>query len=235
MTKLIHRSGGSNEWKTPDRVRLPLKESFQIRLDACASDDHMCSTFHNEEADGLVMPWIGNPSQGYNFGYFWNYFNCPYSGKGVQERWIEKALAERDKRNACSLGLIPARMGNGANQLALDEAKYALFIKGRLTFGTEDQWIAHWIDKWDKEEIGHRYLLEAVPYDIVLRHTNNLNIIEQLHELRELYPNKMAKRVRMDNAGFNSVIYVFMPRRFYLGAVEIKALQDGIGGKLIKL
>ena len=93
MTKLVHRSGGSNEWKTDQRVLDCLLPEFRVTLDVCAADNHVANRFYTVKDDGLAQPWDGSEyDSGVGHGIDWNWWNCPYSGKGEQEKWARKAM-----------------------------------------------------------------------------------------------------------------------------------------------
>ena len=123
LGKVLHASkktGGSDEWGTPQRIFDKLNEEFSFSLDACASEwNAKCPRYYTEDDDGLMLPWET-----------WTWCNPPYSN--IVD-WYAKAAREATLGNS-SVILTFARTDTKAFHEYAARASAMVFLRGRIKF-----------------------------------------------------------------------------------------------------
>lgn len=137
----VHGMSNSGEWESPPDLVADLATVFDWDLDVCASRANVCDNFYSPEDDSLSQFW---------YGLCW--MNPPYGRKRHIDLWMRKARAFASPSTAI-VCLPPART---STRWWHDNAPYAsliVFIKGRLTFGSDEYWA--WV--WEQKVIsGHK-------------------------------------------------------------------------------
>lgn len=117
------KTGGRDDWETPDCVLERVRRVWPIALDPCAplgrNPVGAKHTF-DESTDGLTASWYDYTNGGEGLVFV----NYPYSQKG----WLEKC----DKSGCEVIALCPARTDTRAWHSVTPTA--VAFWKGRLTF-----------------------------------------------------------------------------------------------------
>ena len=117
----IHFMSSADPWETPQDLFDDLNEIFAFELDVCAAEDNAkCENYISKETDSFKVEWNGSC-----------WMNPPYGRK--IGRWIEKAKNSA-KSGTTVVCLVPARTDTKWFQL-IWEAKYIVFLHGRLKFG----------------------------------------------------------------------------------------------------
>jgi hypothetical protein len=126
---LRYRDDGhpSQEWSTPEYVLEPVRQALggTIGLDPCTEPGNPAAAerFYCLPADGAALPWDAETI----------YVNPPYSR--ARERWVLKCI-EAARAGSTVVLLIPAATDTRIWQKAVSTATSAVFIKGRVKFGT---------------------------------------------------------------------------------------------------
>lgn len=129
-------SSENQKWATRWEFFNKWNERFNFDLDVCASHgDQKCERYYSPEEDGLSKPWDG---------VFW----CNPEYGREQVKWVNCGISQR----ASGVFLIPARTDTKLfHEILLPEQHKGYlgieFIKGRITFGSDDYW--RWV--WDQE------------------------------------------------------------------------------------
>lgn len=110
---------GQNVRRTPKAFFDELNAEFDFTIDVAALPDNaLCERFWTPEDDGLAQDWTGERC----------WMNPPYSWIPA---WTEKAATSK----ALTVGLLPARTGNGwFHDHVLAAGAEVRFIRGRLQF-----------------------------------------------------------------------------------------------------
>jgi phage N-6-adenine-methyltransferase len=112
--------------RTPDGLFRRLDEEFHFTLDAAASDvNAKCERYFTREADGLGQDW----------GTERVWCNPPF-GRGLKE-WARKAW-EASRAGALVVLLVPSSTDLDWWHDYILEADEIRFIRGRMSFGSED-------------------------------------------------------------------------------------------------
>lgn len=119
-------SSKTDLWATPQEFFDKLNEEFHFTLDPCACEDNRkCEKFFSKEDDGLSKDWGGE-----------NVFCNPPYGRGITEKWVEKAYSESQKPNTLVVCLLPARTDTRwFHDYVLAKKAEIRFVRGRLKFG----------------------------------------------------------------------------------------------------
>jgi site-specific DNA-methyltransferase (adenine-specific) len=150
MSRLdVHFSSASIEWGTPDDVIALVRTQYPLVLDVCATPGRqkapnyfappgadLSNAFGDtiRAVDGLIQDWAAWCR--YLGGAAW--MNPPF-GRGVINRWVEKAALEADK-GACVIALLPVRSDtswwhNFVEPVRLGEKPgEVIFWRGRMRF-----------------------------------------------------------------------------------------------------
>jgi len=137
----VHFSSKNQAWSTPQDFFDKLDKEFNFTLDPCCSvETAKCSKFYTESDDGLSKDWSSEVV----------FMNPPY-GREIA-KWMEKAYLEYLK-GATVVCLIPSRTDTKYWHEHIFPHYYkgdveVRFLKGRLTFGTEDYWTDIWESKF---------------------------------------------------------------------------------------
>lgn len=114
----------SDEWETPQDLFNELDAEFHFTLDVAASDEnHKCARYFTKDQDGLLQDWSGE--------IVW--CNPPY-GKGVIEKWVEKAYRSCREDGTIVVLLIPSRTDVGYFHRFILYRSEIRFIRGRLKY-----------------------------------------------------------------------------------------------------
>lgn len=132
MTRVEHRSaksGGRDDWRTPECVLERVRQIDEIGLDPCASDQCQWSERFADQNffsdfDGLAQDWSKWPHRGLTF------VNWPYS---QSRKWSEKVCLEAS-RGVPIIALCGARPGAKWYRKAVAHADAVAEWRGRLTF-----------------------------------------------------------------------------------------------------
>ena len=126
VDKVLFKSGGSNDWGTPQWLYDMLDSEFHFTLDPCANDDNaMCDAYFTEAEDGLVQPWGGCSEV--------VFVNPPYSPWQTAYAWVHKCYDEA-WAGARVVALLPVRTSNKWFHDFVMYAEEIRFINGRLEF-----------------------------------------------------------------------------------------------------
>ena len=118
----VHYSSANDSWETPTALYSALHEEFSFDLDPASDESNFkCARHFTVEDDGLAQRWSGSV-----------WCNPPY-GRGVIDRWTDKAIAEADHCRVICL-LVPARPGSRWFDRLLSRADETRFLSGRVTF-----------------------------------------------------------------------------------------------------
>lgn len=133
----IFTSKQSSLWKTPVGLLAGVCTRIPISLDVCADDGWVTHNFITPEQDGLTTPWNRDGV---------NWCNPPWSEGGGAAPWVDKGVYEWEENRCSTLFLLPARVGTRLWQNTLLTKQWRIwFLRGRLTFGSMDQWATyHW-------------------------------------------------------------------------------------------
>ncbi len=118
-------------WNTRDEYFLQWKERFEFNLDVCATEgDQKCDRYYTPEEDGLSQPWNNKGD------VFW--CNPPYGREQI--KWVKWGVEQKAK----GVFLLPARTDTKLfHEWIVPNCKIE-FIKGRLTFGSDEYWAWVW-------------------------------------------------------------------------------------------
>ena len=145
MNNQLMFSSKNQAWDTPQDFFDKQNAIFSFDLDVCATEQSAkCANYFTPEINGLEQKWLG---------VCW--CNPPYGSE--QTEWIKKAYLEAQAGRAQTVMLLPARTDTKVfHRYIWDEAidswrtgVQGIFIKGRLTFGSNDYW--QWV--WEQEII----------------------------------------------------------------------------------
>ena len=107
-------------WVTPKEFFEPLRQEFDLEVDAAASSDNaMLPTFWDENSDGLKQDWTGLK--------IW--LNPPYGRKIIN--WIKKAS---ESNASVIVALLPARTDTRWFHDYIYKKTEIRFIRGRVYF-----------------------------------------------------------------------------------------------------
>lgn len=129
-SSVVHSSaktGGSDNWCTPDSVLNPLRSTFgQIGLDPCTTESNptKAKLFNTPERCGLSSDWSTPKSS-------WIFVNPPYS---QIKAWVSKCVENFDASAKGTVGLFPSRTGTKWFQPVWETATLLFFFQGRLRF-----------------------------------------------------------------------------------------------------
>lgn len=138
-------SSATDQWDTPPELVAAMAPIFPWDLDVCASGPNVCQRFYSPADDGLVKPWRG---------LCW--MNSPY-GRDITA-WVERASMARV--HATTVSLLPARPDTAWFQDTVPFASQVVFIRGRLTFGSD----AYWAWRWEQPTINGK------PNNLYMKH-----------------------------------------------------------------
>lgn len=127
-------SSATCQWDTPPKLVAAMAPVFPWSLDVCASGPNVCKNhYFLPEMDGLKMPW---------FGLCW--MNPPY-GTQILE-WVKTAwfYGSQIKAGITVVSLLPARTDTVWWHATVPSASQVVFIRGRLTFGSDAYWAWRW-------------------------------------------------------------------------------------------
>jgi phage N-6-adenine-methyltransferase len=126
MQSQLMTSTNSN-WETPLKLFNLLDQIFKFGLDAAASDyNYLCEDYFTEEDDALSNSWTESPiPAGPAF------LNPPYGS--IIGKFIEKAELE-SRKGLTVVCLTPARTDTKWFRTIWNQAKYTVFLYGRLKF-----------------------------------------------------------------------------------------------------
>lgn len=127
-------SSASEQWDSPPELVAELSTVFSWDLDVCADNGNVCTHFYSPEDNGLTQTWRG---------LCW--MNPPY-GRQIGG-WVLKAA---ESSLATVVALLPARTDTAWWQETVCIASQVVFIRGRLTFGSD----AYWQWRWETPVIG---------------------------------------------------------------------------------
>ncbi len=122
------------QWDSPPDLVVAMSPVFDWDLDVCADSPNVCSRFYSPADDGLAQPWRD---------LCW--MNPPY-GREIPQ-WVERASMARPY--ATTVCLLPARTDTAWWQDTVPYASQVVFIRGRLTFGSD----AYWAWRWEQPTI----------------------------------------------------------------------------------
>lgn len=129
----VHFSSRTGRWDTPASLITDLSTVFHWDLDVCAEGPNICDNYYDEEDDGLSKPWRG---------LCW--MNPPYGRSRHIDKWMFRAKVASIKKNTTIVCLPPARTGTIWWHSNVMYADLLVFIKGRLTFGSDVWWEYLW-------------------------------------------------------------------------------------------
>jgi len=122
----IHFRSENTERETPWSLFNKLDQIFAFETDLAANESNTkCAEYYSEEDNSLEQEWKGCA-----------WLNPPY-GRLIG-RWIKKA-AESAKNGTTIVCLVAARTETNWFQYCWENAKYIVFVKGRLSFGPWDE------------------------------------------------------------------------------------------------
>ena len=131
-------SSKSDKWDTPQELLDNLALSFDWDMDVCASRPNVCENYYAPQDDGLAKPWSG---------LCW--MNPPY-GRAIG-LWMAKAKRSAMVQVGASVVcLVPARTDTVWWHDNIHAASQVVFIRGRLTFGSDAYWRSRWDDPTDR-------------------------------------------------------------------------------------
>lgn len=122
-------SSHNQKWATRWDFFNKLNNRFDFTLDVCSSDgDQKCDNYFNPEQDGLRQSWRCE-----------KFFCNPEYGR-EQIRWVKWGIKQR----ASGVYLLPSRTDTKLfHEVILPNCEVE-FIKGRLTFGSDEYWAWVW-------------------------------------------------------------------------------------------
>lgn len=126
-------------WDTPQDFFDKMNKIYNFTCDVCATPKSAkCKKYYTIETDGLKQSWEG---------ICW--MNPPYGNQ--QGKWIKKAYDETRNPGTIVVALLPARTDTQRfhTYIYKKENVTTEFLKGRLTFGSEEYW--QWV--WEQEFI----------------------------------------------------------------------------------
>ena len=126
VDKIVHATGGSDEWETPQDLYDQLYAEFQFTLDPCATTANAkCDRFFTIAGNGLAQSWRGERV----------FMNPPYGSRGATiSHWLTKAFSEAVGRECLTVALIPARTDTLWWHNTVRFAGEVRFIKGRVKY-----------------------------------------------------------------------------------------------------
>lgn len=130
-------SSATDQWDTPPDLVAAMAPVFPWNLDVCAGGPNVCPRFYSPQDDGLVKSWRG---------LCW--MNPPYGREIVA--WVERASFATNVATVVSL--LPARPDTAWWQDHVPFANQVVFIRGRLTFGSD----AYWSWRWEQPIVNGR-------------------------------------------------------------------------------
>ena len=130
-------SSANQAWATRWKDFNQWNERFNFALDVCAGHgDQKCEKYYTEEDDGLSQDWTG--------GVFW--CNPPYGREQI--KWVQHGI----NQGAKGVFLLPARTDTKLfHDVIVPNCKIE-FLKGRLTFGSDEYW--PWV--WEQETLNDK-------------------------------------------------------------------------------
>lgn len=130
-------SSANQAWATRWNDFNKWNERFYFTIDVCAGfDDQKCKEWYTPEEDGLTQSWNGNANDA-----FW--CNPPYGAE--QKKWVNYGFNQK----ASGVFLLPSRTDTILFHDTIVKGQKAgycniEFIKGRITFGSDDYWAWLW-------------------------------------------------------------------------------------------
>ena len=122
--KNINFKSDSIEYSTPNKLFIPLRDEFNLKLDVCASLlNHKLESFYTKEDDALSKDWIGNC-----------WMNPPFNKE--LKKWVIKAYQESKKHSGTKVCLIPVRSNTVWWRNVCLESEIR-FINGEVNFNDE--------------------------------------------------------------------------------------------------
>lgn len=121
------KSSMNSAFETRPELLAHLFRAFHFDLDVCAERANVADVFYSSDDDGLSSPW---------YGLRW--MNPPY-GRQIH-KWITRAVEESDNGATVCL-ILPARTDTKWFQYGFRNSDFTVFVKGRLTFGSDEFWI----------------------------------------------------------------------------------------------
>lgn len=144
MNNQLMFSSRNQQWATRTKDFLNIQEALGRRynLDPCAENHtNKCTSYITKEEDLFTTDWFsktnGEPIQ---------YFANPEYGRGMP-KFVKFFMEQSKKDGIVGDVLIPARTDTKLfHEIILPNASKISFIKGRLTFGSDEYW--EWI--WEQ-------------------------------------------------------------------------------------
>ena len=123
------RNGGSDDWKTPEKVLKAVRRIAPIALDPCSTRGNPTRAAVYWYRYGLTYNWCIFAYSGLVF------VNPPYSRCAD---WIAKIISETNnpanRRKIAVVALVPSRTDQPWYQRSMETAQLVCFVKGRLRF-----------------------------------------------------------------------------------------------------
>lgn len=127
-------SSENQQWATRWEDFNKWDERFNFTLDVCASDgDQKCAKYYNPKQDGLKQSWLGE-----------TFFCNPEYGR-EQKKWVKYGI----EQGAKGVYLLPSRTDTKLFHEWIVPNCEIEFIKGRITFGSDEYW--KWV--WEQKEL----------------------------------------------------------------------------------
>jgi site-specific DNA-methyltransferase (adenine-specific) len=129
MNNELMFSSNNQKWATRWSDFNKWNERFNFTFDVCSSDgDQKCLRYFNPHQDGLKQSWIGETF----------FCNPPYDREQI--KWVQHGIDQK----ASGVYLLPARTDTKLfHEVVLPNCKVE-FIKGRITFGSDEYWAWVW-------------------------------------------------------------------------------------------
>lgn len=147
-----------SKWETPTDIVSQLSQVYDWDIDLCASRPNVCEQFWSEEQNSLEQDWLGR-------GPCW--MNPPY-GRGIRA-WMDKARHAAINSDFSCVSLVPSRTGSAWWQDNMWAATMIVYVRGRLTFGSDEYWKYLWttpeIDGEENPLYGKDGTRYAAPFD----------------------------------------------------------------------
>lgn len=113
-----------DDWATPNYIFAPLNEEFDFDLDPCCkAETAKCEKFFTPIDDGLSQSWANRRV----------WMNPPY-GRGVIDKWMEKARQSAWMEGASVVCLVPVHAGSQWFKQSMQACDELRFLEGRVRF-----------------------------------------------------------------------------------------------------
>ena len=129
-------SSDNQKWATRWEDFNKWNKRFNFTLDVCSSvGDQKCEKYYTPEDDGLKQDWTLNN----------NIFWCNPEYNREQIKWVKYGIEQKAK----GVYLLPARTDTKLFHEWIVPNCEIEFIKGRITFGSDEYWA--WV--WEQKEL----------------------------------------------------------------------------------